>query len=127
MSLQLGFFPQFKDADAVLLSGTASDIANLSAQLGVFVASADPSFSIHNLAQVSARNPTRLFVSRLPQSPALEFLWLCPPSELDSIRGKLSALANSGSGHQYFNLAGSSTDLIVSVGEYDESWWQRAA
>ena len=55
------------------------------------------------------------------------FRWRCSPAELPAIQARLLALAMSGSGHCYFALAASRARLIVSVGEYPETWWHKHA
>ena len=124
MKLRLGFFPQLKGNDAVLLDGAATEIALLIVRLGEFTASAEPELPIHGFADVSPRHPVRLFASRTGRGIGAGFRWLCSAAEITAIQEKLGGLSASGCGHQYFNLMGSSAQLIVSVGEYDESWWR---
>ncbi len=127
MSLQLGLFQQFKGADTLLISGTAADVSDLSARLGAFAASDAAVFPVHGMVRVSAHNSAELFASRTPYSQATGYVWLCSPDSVSVIQGKLQALASSGSGHQYFDLLDSSVQLMVSVGEYSESWWSDGA
>jgi hypothetical protein len=130
MPLQLGFFEDFKFGDSVLLEGSACDIEQLALHLGAFVPSQDSALAIHSIASVAPNHPVQLFVSRSagsspPQGEGVaKFSWLCSPEELPTILDMLQPLVASGSGHQYFNLIGSSAQLIVSVGEYGPSWWQ---
>jgi len=128
MTLQLGFFEDFKFKDSVLLEGSAGDIEQLAAYLDAFVSSQESVLAIHTFASVAPNHPAQLFVSRSARSSpprgASQFYWWCSPEELPTILGKLQPLVTSGSGHQYFNLMGSSAQLIVSVGEYGPSWWQ---
>lgn len=128
MTLHLGFFPDFKWSDSVLLSGTTHDIENLSLALGKFVESKAQQFPIHNLASIAPRHYAHLFAqsatSNTHHSNQPQFSWLCASSSLPDIQGKLLALARSGNGHQYFDLDGSDTQLVVSVGEYNDNWWQ---
>jgi hypothetical protein len=127
MSFRLGLFQQFKGADTLLLSGSPADIADLSARLGEFVASDAPEWPVHSVAHTSPRNPAQLFASRFSQPHAAGFVWLCSSESVPAVQGKLQALASSVSGHQYFDLFGSSVQLVVSVGEYSESWWSGGA
>jgi hypothetical protein len=124
MNLRLGYFPVFKGGDTVLLEGTSDGIRHLWARIKEFVASSETELPIHSLSAVSTKHPALLFVSRSAPKEGSGFRWLCSPKELNSIEGKLSALVASESGHQYFELAGSPAQLIVSVGEYGEKWWQ---
>ena len=125
MSLHLGLFQRFKGTDTLLMSGTSADISDLSARIGEFAASDAAILPIHDMARVSAHNSAELFASRTPHSQATGYVWLCSPDLVPAIQGKLQALASSGPGHQYFDLLDSSVQLMVSVGEYGESWWSR--
>jgi hypothetical protein len=124
MNLRLGYFSDFKGADTVLLEGTSDGIRRLCAQIKAFVASSETELPIHSLSAVSAKHPVLLFASRSATGEGLGFRWLCSQKELNSIEGKLSALVASESGHQYFELVGSPTQFIVSVGEYGGEWWK---
>jgi hypothetical protein len=121
--LRLGFFPQFKGADLVLLAGEPGDIEYLSSQLTRFAASSEAALAIHNFATTSQQHPAQLFASRSTHNNGVGFYWECSPSELPTIQGKLAALASS-TGHQYFPLLSSSVQLVLSAGEYGPSWWQ---
>lgn len=128
MTLHLGFFPDFKWSDSVLLTGNAHDIESLLLELGKFVEANENQFPIHNFASVAPRHQVQLFAQRTTQeaqhSTPSQFSWLCTSSSLSDIQAKLLALVHSGSRHQYFDLEGVDTQLIVSVGEYSDSWWQ---
>ena len=124
MSFHLGLFRQFKGADTLLLSGSAADIWDLSARLGEFAASDAGDWPIHAMAHVPALHAAELFVYRAAPRNASGFVWLCSPASTPTIQGKLQALASSGLGHHYFELLGSPVQLMVSVGEYSESWWR---
>jgi hypothetical protein len=125
--LRLGLFHQFKGADTLLLTGTAHDIADLSHRLEEFAASPDFELPLHGFAQVSASHPAQLFACRTAQPPLSGFGWPCSPELLPSVQGKLHAVASSGNRHQYFDLIGSPIQLMVSVGEYADSWWSAGA
>ena len=128
MTLRIGFFTDFKWADSVLLSGTPNDIETLSSELSKFVVSNEQQFPIHSLASISNRYPAMLFAKREAQEPQasnpMQFSWLCSSNALPDIQDKLLSLVHSSNGHQYFDLQGSDSQLIVSVGEYSDSWWQ---
>lgn len=120
--MKLGFFENFKFGDAVLLSGASQDIQLLVARLVIFVQSQEPELALHSVASVASRHPAQLFASH--SSVGTGFRWLCSADELPTIQDKLEALISSGTGHQYFELADTSTTLVVSIGEYDDAWWQ---
>ena len=126
--LHLGLFKQFEgEVDTLLLSGEPGDIADLSNRLGDFTTSHSLYCSVHAIARLSAHNPAELFAANKALPHATSFVWLCSPESLPYIQGELQALASSDSGHQYFELLGSSVPLVVSVGEYRESWWSGGA
>jgi hypothetical protein len=128
--MHLGFFKDFGWADSVFLTGSPSEIASLAERLGTFAFSGEDSMPIHNIAIVASKYPAQLYaLSKTPPLPTdtSHFHWLCSPKEIESVQGKLQRLAESGSGHQYFDLLGSSAQLVVSVGEYSDSWWQAQA
>ncbi|MDR3480372.1 MAG: hypothetical protein P4L91_06615 [Burkholderiaceae bacterium] len=122
--MNLGFFPDFKGSDSVLLSGDPAEITFLSRQLRQFVLSGDALLQVHNFVDVSPQYPAQLLASKLGQGMDFAYIWPCSPDEFETIQPKLESLAMSSFGHQYFDLANSRARLIVSVGEYDKSWWQ---
>ena len=128
MTLRLGFFNDFKWGNSVLLTGTPNDIENLSSELGKFVLSNEQQFPIHSLASISNRYPAMLFAQReaknFQNSISAQFSWLCASDVLPDIQANLLSLSHSSNGHQYFELQESGNKLIVSVGEYSDSWWQ---
>ena len=126
--MRLGFFTQFAFGDdCVLLCGGPEQLRALATRLSEFVVSSLEEWAVHSHALVSPRCPAHLFASRSGFSSSTGFRWRCSPAELPSIQGMLQVLAASGSGHQYFDLAGSTAQLIVSAGEYPESWWEKNA
>ena len=108
----------------MLLEGEPEDIKYLSDYLGEFAASSEHRLSIHQLGAVSLRHPVQLFASHSAQNAGAEFCWLCSASEISTVQGMLESLSSSRIGHQYFNLVGTPVQLLISVGEYGESWWQ---
>ncbi len=124
--LHLGLFKQFKGEDTLLLSGTPGDIADLSARLEEFSASGASDLAIHSFAALSPDKPTELFACRTPQTRQPSFVWLCVPDSLAATQSMLQAMSCSVVAHQYFDLYRSSVPLLVSVGEYSDSWWSGA-
>jgi hypothetical protein len=126
--IKLGFFTQFAYGDdCLLLQGTPGALHMLSDRLSEFVASSHEEWPVHDFALVPGRHPAKLFASRSGMSGSTGFRWRCSPAELPSIQAMLEALVASGSGHQYFDLAGSTAQLVVSANEYPESWWEAHA
>jgi hypothetical protein len=124
LDLRLGFFADFRDP-SLLLSGSADALRNLVRELEKFVASDRDELSIHELAWVSPTHPARLYAVRAAVPKPGAFCWSCSSSEFEVVRGKLATLASSDAGHQYFELLGADSDLVVSVGEYDDEWWHQ--
>jgi hypothetical protein len=122
-NFKLGFFADFKGADSVLICGSSNAMAILVLRLKEFVTSPLTEIHIHDLAVVSSSHPAKLSAVRSTLTAASGFCWLCSSEETESIFGKLNALANCTSGHQYFDLLGSECQLVVSVGEYSDAWW----
>lgn len=127
LGLRLGFFQGFQGGDSVLLHGTPLQINALVPRLYEFLASPLDEWPVHEHAIVSRRCPVRLFASRMGMSRRSGYRWRCSPAQLPSIQSMLQALAVSGSGHQRFELAGSTAQLIISAGEYPDAWWQANA
>ena len=121
MANTLGFFKDFKGADTVLLSTTAEGAADLAKQLQRFASSSMASLKIE--AAEVPEHFTQLFAVREAQAltTGSGFRWLCGPKQIAQIEGKLNALANASSGHQYFELLDSRVQLLVSIGEYHAS------
>lgn len=57
--LKLGFFEDFKGSDAVLLSGSGSEILDLAQRLRDFATSSGVELPIHDIASVSPEYPAR--------------------------------------------------------------------
>ena len=117
--LRLGFFERFKGVDTVLLCGDRGDIAALREKIDFLSSScAGRSVAIHELCAVSQRSPVELFA--LPTHSlgnGNSFAYS------EDVSGKLAVLEQTTSGHQYFELANQRA-LMVSVGEYDDSFWR---
>lgn len=125
--MRLGYFREFKHGDIVLLSCDPKGVAALRTNLAAAMAKMLP-FAIHELATVSERQPARLFV--WPVRLAVrrrgdDFIWKISDRELEDVDAKLQPLLSGRAGHQYFDLDRPGTQLMVSVGEYDEDWWTR--
>jgi hypothetical protein len=84
---------------------------------------------IHDLARVSRKHPAHLYVAATskPARPALigEYLLsVAGPARL-TVEGFLAPRLTAAAGHQYLDLAPRPATVIVSVGEYAASWWER--
>lgn len=127
MAGHLGFFADFKGIDAVLWAGSANDVTCLVTTIEQFAASTEEALPIHAHTVIAQNHPVLLFLCRSSPSAQNEksnqFHWPITPQNLSEITSKLAALSLSGKGHQYFVLAEHNTELIVSVGEYPDSWW----
>jgi hypothetical protein len=127
--MRLGHFQEFKGGDIVLLSCDCAEIGVLRASLSRGI-SGGSSIAIHDLANVSVRYPARLFVcpkTTTVDANTRDFVWHLSDNEYSDLDGKLEPLQRVIAGHQYFSLPGTPTELMVSVGEYSDEWWQHYA
>jgi hypothetical protein len=127
--MRLGHFEELKGSDIVLLSCDSAEITMLRASISRGI-SRGSAVAIHDLAKVSHRYPARLFLC--PQAATVDtttgdFVWRLGDNEYSDLDGKLEALEDVIAGHQYFPLPGISSELMVSVGEYSDQWWQHYA
>ena len=119
--IRIGLVSNLKGADTVLVEGSPSDIEALGRALSE-VASGKP-LPVHDTAAVAPRHPVRLFAaSASPEAGA--FWWKCSNEKIGTIKGKLEPLTIGGSGHKYFELEGTAVQLMVSVDEYGQEWWE---
>jgi hypothetical protein len=113
----------------VLLSCDAAEISMLRAVLSRSIPHG-LAVAIHDLAKVSDRYPARLFVcpkAATVDSTSRDFVWRLSENEYSDLDSKLEALESVLAGHQYFPLPGAPSELMVSVGEYSDQWWQHDA
>ena len=124
--LRMGFFPEFKGNDCVLLAADSEGIRFLLDSIAR--ATADPSrgIPIHDFARVSAEHPAALYVGVNSKAirfvPANTYYLDVSGSARLNVEGLLEPLVEASAGHQYFDLY-PRHDLVVSVGEYDGHWW----
>ena len=119
IDLGIGFFKAFKDRNTVLVSCTDTGLIRLRNLLS------DPlqtSIPLHQYAEIAPHYPTTLFVT-LDQTSGDGFIWTISESSRPHVLAALSTLAQSSQGHRYFDLANSGTQLMISLNEYDSSWW----
>jgi hypothetical protein len=117
--LALGLFPGFKGADTVLLICSGLGVTKLRELLA-----SPPSFPLplHAHAEVASNHPVTLFAAaNVPDHCGP--VWLADAAGLPKIHAGLDSLASARNGHEYFDLANSDAQLIVSLNEYDASWW----
>lgn len=122
--LRLGYFPDFNGTDTVLIDGTSQEIKELCKRLGEFVDSGMLALSLDDLVSVSFAHSARLVVISDEKRADSRFIWSCNASSFDATKEKLHALVAASKGHQYFELVGSPAQLMVSIGEYGDEWWQ---
>jgi hypothetical protein len=126
--LRMGYFPNFKGANSVLLAADSEGIRFLLAAIAR--ATSDPAHAIplHESAQVSAKHPASVYVAlnakgvrRIPANTY--YLDVSGDARLN-VEGLLEPLAEASAGHQYFDLYPKHV-MVVSVGEYDRFWWDQ--
>ena len=127
--LRLGFFPNFKGSDSVLLTADADGVRAVVDAISRAVASPGDWVPVHHIAQVSVKYPAMLYVSGTSKAvrsvPMHTYYLDVSGSARLNVEGLLEPLLTATSGHQYFELVPNHATLVVSVGEYDSSWWAR--
>lgn len=127
--LRIGFFPNFKNADSVLLAADAEGIRILLDAIAKATANPTYAVPVHELAYVSAKHPAFLYVAvnaKAARSVPVSTYYLdVSGSARLNVEGLLEPLITSSAIHQFFDLVPRHV-LVVSVGEYDASWWDRA-
>ena len=104
MSIRLGYFPQFKGTDTVLLSCETAEVGALRASFSKAM-SCGLITVLHDLAEVSVRHPARLWICSSPAtSPSAngDFSLSLDQAQYLEIDSKLEALESVRTGHQYF-------------------------
>jgi hypothetical protein len=128
--LHLGLFPGFRDLNAVLLAADSEGITTLFEALTRTMANATKPVAIHEIASVAHKYPVRLFLTGDRAIPSVvppnTYHWVVTEESTRTVMGLLEVFRGTTAGHQYFDLVPSAASLIVSVGEYDDSWWERS-
>jgi len=127
--LRIVFFPKFKNDNSVLLAADTEGVHVLLDAIAKAAANPGAAVPLHELARVSAKHPASLYVAvnakAVCSAPAnTYYLDVSGNARLDVV-GLLKPLLESPRGHQFFDLKPKPTVLVVSVGEYDGSWWDR--
>jgi hypothetical protein len=124
----MGFFPNFKGADSVLLAADSEGIQFLLDAIARAIANPAKGIPLHEFARVSAEHPASVYVA--VNSKAIRFVPANNTYYLDvsgearlNVEALLEPLLGA-PGHQYFDLYPRHV-LVVSVGEYDSFWWDR--
>ena len=125
--LRLGLFDNFKPdyTQTILLSGHREDMELLMALLSPVLSGRQESVALHDRVLMAPNHRVKVFALRaLPEKQnADEFFLLCSNELGLEIRDKIKPLMAVNTGHQYFDLTGKKGVLMISVGEYDDSWW----
>jgi len=136
--LRVAFFNDFNGSDTVLFAGNRNGMELLS-WIARELAAGKTSIDL-----LTHRGVVTLFGMELTayldasdvglrrrKPTGLDFAWVRDADGWLEVAEKVDALrdSQSGSGHAYLNAAhrGEPAVLMVSVGEYDEEWWARAA
>ncbi len=125
----MGFFPNFKGADSVLLAADPEGIQFLLHAIARAPANPTKGIPLHEFACVSAEHPASVYIVANPNAirfvPASTYYLDVSGNARFNVEGLLEPLAEASAGHQYFDLYPRHV-LVVSVGEYDSFWWDRA-
>lgn len=119
--IRLGLF-YFRNDDVVLLSASPKKLSLLADRIEQSLDKGQFVIPIHESAQVSSKNPAKLYASSSPSGDKEEnaFWWQCSETTIEKLR-----VAASKSSEQYFDVSGSTPFLLVTCsGHYNEQWWQ---
>ncbi len=127
--LHLGFFPDFKSLDAVLLAADSAGIRAIQDALSRAIATPSQTLAIHDVAHVAQRQTARLFLTTATPDPGVmlpnAYYWVVSRNEATTVARLLERLRSVVHGHQYFDSTPGDVSLIVSVGECDTAWWEQ--
>ena len=125
--MRIGYFNYFKGENTVLLDCDSSEIVVLKERLKKFTSSTDQSMLVQGSRNTREKKSVELFLVASAISAKSEkgtaFSWLCTRNEVTEIMAMLSSLIGISSGHHYIELLEPNTQLIISTGEYGDSWW----
>jgi hypothetical protein len=125
----MGFFPNFKGADSVLLAADPEGIQFLLDAIARATANPAKGIPLHEFARVSAKHPAFVYIAENPKAirfvPANTYYLDVSGNARLNVEGLPEPLAEASAGHQYFDLYPRHV-LVVSVGECDSFWWDRA-
>ena len=125
MQLDIGYFEEFKGRDTLLIAGEPAEIRSLARALESFAASEQQSFVLPLRGYRVGGAQLRL--TKDPLGGDSQESWLVTSSEVSRVVEQLHAVAHGAPAHQYFELVGSGTQLMVAAGEYPSEWWQAQA
>jgi len=133
MRVQMGYFENFKSANTILVSGDKDGLQGLAVVLRTLE---DPNArpvelhllpfaEVHGDVELTARPVDReMGVRRL--GPALCFHWHHSAEGWLESAEKIEVVARGSGGHCHLGATPAEhADVMVSKGEYDESWWER--
>src|ERR1700692_2895092 len=122
----MGFFPNFKGADSVLLSADSEGIRFLLEAIATVTTNPTKGIPLHEYARASAEHPASVYVAVNPRAssfvPANTYYLDVSGNLQVNVEGLQKPLVEASAGHQYFDLY-PRHGLVVSVGEYDSFWW----
>jgi hypothetical protein len=129
--VHIGFLPNFKESNTVLLVCDPQALSHL-ANVALSLASAGAhSVAIHTLPFVIAHEislEAKLGASDagIKHSSGNTFVWVRSASGWLSVHQLVQSLAGRESGHQYLDGPSDQASVMLSVGEYSAELWQRA-
>jgi hypothetical protein len=125
----MGFFPNFKGADSVLLSADSEGVRFLLDAIATVTDHPTNGIPLHEYARVSAEHPASVYVAVNPGAisfvPANTYYLDVSGNLRRNVEGLVKPLVDLSAGHQYFDLY-PRHGLVVSVGEYDSFCWDQA-
>ena len=127
----MGFFPNFKGADSVLLAADPEGIQFLLDAIARATADPAKAIPLHEFARVSAKHPAFVYIAENPKAiryvPANTYYLDESVNARLNVEGLLEPLAEASARTSILRPVVSLRHvLVVSVGEYDRLWWDRA-
>jgi hypothetical protein len=131
LHIDIGFFENFKEADTLLVSGANEALHQLLKALDSLAAgdtesllvSSLPFVRAHNIALVAVRSEVDHGIRRTGTS----FSWQRSAAAWKQVREQVVELLQSNQAHQILDGPNDEVTLLLSVGEYNSSFWRRDA
>jgi len=128
-SIRVGFFEDFKGADTLLLDVDREGLSTLIAWLQTTMSSGRK-MAISHCPGAVVQSGLHVDLSCVTSETALvrisgtEFVWQLSAEGWAEVIDKLAAMESEAC-HQYLEGPTDDVQVMASIGEYGDSWWQR--
>lgn len=128
--VRIGFFEDFKSEDILLLEGDQEGLHQLSEVIRSLISGKVDSVEIDKIPFVEVHKNIRLLFQTTQEEQRIihgnySFRWDCTPEEWEDVADKITALMENNTGHQYFETPQDDVIIMVSLGEYGPTWWEK--